>query len=105
MHSLNIHITTQPSCGISCSLFSIPKLHHQIAFVRFNLKLHYPPSYEREIWHYVKANTDHIQRAINSFPWERGFPHADRNQKVYLKDVFSNCIQLETTVREDKDTS
>ena len=83
MHWYNIYIIIQSSCGIRSSLLSIPKLYHQTAFVKFNIKLHYLPSYEREIWHYEKANADHIQRAINGFSWDREFAHAAIYQKVY----------------------
>ena len=36
--------------GVNPSLH--PNCHHQITYSKFNLKIHYPPSYEREIWHY-----------------------------------------------------
>ena len=29
-----------------------PYSHHQITYANFNLKIHYPPPYKREIWHY-----------------------------------------------------
>ena len=47
--------------------------HHQTLFARFNLKVVFPPSYEREIWHFNKANVDHIGKAINDFQWEKSF--------------------------------
>ena len=28
---------------------------------------------EWEIWHYGKANLDHIRKSINEFPWEIKF--------------------------------
>ena len=43
------------------------KCHQLITYAKFNFKLHYPPPYEREIWHYQKANTDHITKAIKQF--------------------------------------
>ena len=39
--------------------------HHQIIFAKFNLKVYYPPPYERTIFHYSQATVDHIQQAIN----------------------------------------
>ena len=39
--------------------------HHQIIFAKFNLKVYYPPRYERTIFYYSQANVDHIQQAIN----------------------------------------
>ena len=34
------------------------------------LKVFYPPSYEREIFHYQSANADQIQQATENFFWE-----------------------------------
>ena len=30
-----------------------PNCHHQIIYAKFNLKVHYPPPYEREVWYYI----------------------------------------------------
>ena len=66
--------TSQPNLvmesGVHSPLYS--NCHHQIAYAKFNLKIHYPP-HGREIWHYGKANVDHIRKTINEFPWEREF--------------------------------
>ena len=47
-----------------------PNCHHQIVFSNFNLKIHYPPPYERLIWKYEKANADLVKRAIKDFDLE-----------------------------------
>ena len=39
-------------------------------FARFNLKVVFPPLYERGVWHFQKPNVDHIRKAINRFRWE-----------------------------------
>ena len=44
--------------------------HHQTIYAKFNLKIYYPPPYEREIWHYQKANIENIRKAIDQFPWQ-----------------------------------
>ena len=36
--------------------------HHQIVYAKFNLKIHYPPTYEREIGHFQKADINLIRR-------------------------------------------
>ena len=94
------------SSGIHSSLHQ--NCHHQIIFAKFNLKVHYPPPYEREVWHFKKANTGHIKRAINGFPWERTFANLDINDKVYLfnktiKNILSNFIPHETITFDDRD--
>ena len=42
--------------------------HDQLVYAKFNLKVWYPPPYEREIWHYQHANFDQIKAAIEQFP-------------------------------------
>ena len=86
---IDLIFSSQPnlvmSSGIHSSLHQ--NRHHQIIF---SLKFHYSSPYEREVWHFKKANTDHIKRAINGFPWERSFSKLDMNDIVYL---FNNTIK------------
>ena len=107
---IDLIFSSQPnlvmSSGIHSSLHQ--NCHHQIIFAKFNLKVHYPPPYERELWHFKKANTGHIKRAINGFPWERSFANLDINDKVYLfnktiKNILSNFIPHETITFDDRD--
>ena len=46
-----------------------PELPHQIAFAKVNLRIEYPPLYERFIWDYKNGHL--INHAINSFNWEK----------------------------------
>ena len=55
--------------GVHSSLHQ--KYHHQIIHAKLNLKTHYPPPHEGEIWYYKYANTDLTQRAINYYSLER----------------------------------
>ena len=41
--------------GVHSSLHQ--KCHHEIRYTKVNLKIHYPPPYEREIWQSMYANT------------------------------------------------
>ena len=63
--------------------------HHEIIFAKFNLKVYYPPPYERTIFHYSQTNVDHIQQAINLFDWENAFLNTDVDGLV---SIFSNTI-------------
>ena len=47
-----------------------PNCRHQITYAKSNLKIYYASPYEREIWHYEKANVDYIRREINEFSWK-----------------------------------
>ena len=61
-----------------------PNCHHQIVFTKINVKNCYPPPYEREIWHYEKANTDFICRSINQFFWDNRFSNLNVIREVHF---------------------
>ena len=83
---IDLIFTSQPNLVMESWNFSVhPNCHHQIVFAKINLKIYYPPPYERDIWHYEKTNADLIRRSIvDQFPWDIRFAHIDVNQKVYL---------------------
>ena len=90
-----MHSSLQPNC------------HHQITYANFNLKIYYPPPYEREKWHYKKGNVDHIRRSIDEFSRERCLANTSVNNKVYMfyetiKNM-SNYIPHETIICDDRD--
>ena len=107
---IDLIFTSQPNSvmesGVHSSLH--PNCHHQITYAKFNLKIYCPPPYEQEIWHYGKANIDHIRKAINEFPWERSFENNSMNKKVNIfnttiKNILSNYIPHETITCDDRD--
>ena len=107
---IDLIFSSQPYLVMSSGIHSPlhQNSHHQIIFAKFSLKVHYPPPYEREVWNFIKANTDHIKRAINGFPWERSFANLDINDKVYLfnktiRNILSNFIPHETITFDDRD--
>ena len=53
--------------GVQSSLHQ--NCHHQLLVA--NLRVVFPLPYEREVWHFKKANIDHIRKAINGFQWEK----------------------------------
>ena len=63
--------------------------HHQVISVKFNLKVYYPPPYERTIFHYSQANVDRIQQEINLFDWENAFLKTDVDTQV---SIFFNTV-------------
>ena len=93
--------------GVYPSLHS--NCHHQITYAKFNLKIHYPSPYQREIWYYQKANTDQIRKALKQFSWDRSFKNLSVNEMVFLfnrtiKNIFSNYIPHETIICEDRNS-
>ena len=64
---IDLIFTSQPNLVMDAGVY--PSLHanchHQIVYTKFNLKIHYPPPYEREVWHFHKADINLIRRAMN----------------------------------------
>ena len=82
--------------------------HHLIIYAKFNLKIYYPPPYEREIWHYKKAKNETIRKAINQFPWVTHFTYSGVNEKVSLfnktsKNIILNYIRHEKITCVERD--
>ena len=50
-----------------------PNSHHPIVFVIFDLKLFYPPLYEKLVWHCKYANTGHKKNALASLNGNKRF--------------------------------
>ena len=100
-----IYFTTKFSDGVRDALLIISKLPSSD---NFNLKIHYTPPYEQKIWHYEKANVDHIKGSIHEFSWERCFANTSVNDKVnifnkIIKNIISNYIPHETITWDDRD--
>ena len=73
--------------GVLSSLHS--NCHHQIIYAKFNLKIHYPPSNEREIWYYNQGDFDLINQAIDIVNWDVALATYDVNDQV---SVFNEII-------------
>ena len=76
-----------------------PNRHHQITYIKFNLKIHYPPPYEHEIWHNNQANVNHTRKAFYLFPWEKVLRYLNINHMISLfyktvKNITSNYILI-----------
>ena len=82
--------------------------HHQITFEKFNLKIYYPPPYERVVWRYKHANTNHIRKAICGLNWESSFDnkHVNEMDNIFnetISNVLENYIPHETIICDDQD--
>ena len=69
----------------------------------FNLKIFYPPPYERVVWQYQDAINDLIQRSRSQFNWERAFPNKNVNKKISIFNetilkIMTNFIPHETKI-------
>ena len=107
---IDLIFTSQPNMviysGVNASLHS--NCHHQIIYAKFDLKIFYPPPYERNVWHFKLANSDHIKRAIDIFDWESTLNYIDANDQVSvfnltILNIVSNVIPNETITCDDLD--
>ena len=66
---IDLLFTNQPNMvlnsGVHPSLYE--KCHHQIVFAKINLKIDFPPPYERILWDYNKADNTMINQCIQQF--------------------------------------
>ena len=85
-----------------------PNCHHQIIYAKFNLNVHYPPPYVREVWHYTDANIDLIRRSIEMFDWDNALKNKSVDDMVAIfnktiLNILSNFIPHESVTFDDKD--
>ena len=107
---IDLIFTNQPNLvtesGVHPSLH--PKCHHQIAFAKLNLKVEYPPLYERLICDYKNADIPSINRAIDIFDWDNSFEGKNVHEQVHffnktILNIFHNYIPNKTILCNDKD--
>ena len=94
--------------GVYSSLH--PNCHHQIIHAKFNLKIFYPPLYERVVWHHQDANNDLIQRSISQFNWEKAFSNKGINKQISIfnetvLNIMTNFIPHETKIFNDEEAA
>ena len=100
---IDLIFASQPNlifeCGIHPSLYNT--CHHQIINAKLSLKVYFPPSYNREVWHYNRAEVDLIKKSVANFNWDRAFMNLSINDQVELLEntllnIFRNFIPHET---------
>ena len=67
-----------------------------------------PPPYERTVWHFSWASSDHIKKAINLFDWESSLNNLDVIEQVSvfnetIMNITSNFAPDELVTRDDGD--
>jgi len=82
--------------------------HHQIIFAKLSFNIFHPPPYERQIWHYSRADVDSIRRSIELFDWCTAFQNVEVDKQVEifnstLLNIFSNFIPNEKIIIDEFD--
>ena len=69
---LDLVCVKQPNLVVSNEVVGsiYDKCHHQINHVKINLQCFHPPPYQRQVWHFARADKDSIQRACRMYDWE-----------------------------------
>ena len=107
---IGLIFTNQPNfirdSGIHPTLH--PKCHHQIIYSKLNLKTEYPPPQTCEIWDYNRAETDLINRSIETFDWPKFFLGKDVHEQVILfnktmLNIFYNFTPNKHVMYDGKD--
>ena len=93
---IDLIFTDQPNIVLESGTRSSldPLCHHQLTHCRINYKIPPPPSFERKIWVYHRANALLIKNAIARFPWEDHFRNnPDPNwQAESFTEIILNII-------------
>ena len=85
--------------GVHSSLHE--NCHHHITFVKFNLKIQYPVPYEREDWHYHKANVVSLGQPFCKYQCKQTSAIITQTSQ----NIISNYIAHETMICNDKNPS
>ena len=73
-----------------------------------NLKIEYPPLYERLVRDYKNTNTLLLNRTIETFSWEKLLENKNVNEQLYLfnktvLNIFHNFISNKNRICNEKD--
>ena len=105
---IDLIFTDQPNLVVNSGAHaSLHKnCHHQIAFCKLNLKIEYPPPYERLVWDYKKVDTNSIRKALKQVNWE--FQNKSVHEQVCilnktLLNVFANYVSNKIFTFNEKD--
>ena len=107
---IDLIFTNQPNLvvesGVHPSLYHT--CHHQIIHAEICFKVHYPSPYEREVWHYKRAQIELIRKSIDNFDWKKAFLNLNTNDQVELfnytlLNIFRNFIPHDTIKCNSKD--
>ena len=85
---IDLIFTNQPNFVIDSGVHPLfhPNCHHQVVFSKLNLKIKYPPLYERLVWDYKNTDWQSINKAIEMFNWEKLF----RNKNIHEQPKLFN---------------
>ena len=85
-----------------------PNCHHQIIYCKLNLKIVYPPLYQRLVWDFKRVNIESIRKPIKIVDWNFMFLNKTVHELVsifnnILFNIFTNYIPHKYILFDDRD--
>ena len=98
MFHSELRVDMHPSLHSNC--------HHQINFVTLNVQCP-PPPHPRRIWHYGRADLNHIKKSICDYDWDSSLdacPNIDMQEffNSVLNNIFTNFIPFDDIIVKPK---
>ena len=93
---IDLILSNQPNivleCGVRPSLD--PTCKHQITFCKINFKIPPAPAYIRRVWHFNKANSTLISKAISQFPWQNRIEQIADNPTLQVELLNETILNI-----------
>ena len=94
---IDLIFTDQPNLAVDCGVRSSLHLncYHQNIYCKFNLRIEYPPPYERLVWDHNRANQNAIAKALDQVDWNFLFFNKIVHKQVsILTRTLMNVFQI-----------
>ena len=94
---IDLIFTSQPNLVVDFAIH--PSLHenchYQIIYSKFDLKIFYPPPYERTVRYYQQADMELIKRSLENFDWQNVFLNCNPNEQAsVLTKIILNIMSI-----------
>ena len=78
-------------------------------YEKLDLKVVYLIPYERTVWLFSRANSDHIKRPINLLVWESLLDNIDVSEQISafngtVRNIMSNSVHKELVPCDNRDS-
>ena len=107
---IDLIFTDQPSSVVDSGVHPTlhENCHHQITYCKLNLKIVFPPRYERLVWDFKRVDVNAITTSINQVDWKFLFSRKNIHHQVKISkkttiNIFSNFIPNKLVTFNDKD--
>ena len=93
---IDLIFTDQTSLVVNCETHSslLSNCHHKIVYCKIDLKIVYPPPYQRRDWDFKRSNINSIRKTIKMVDWHFMFMNKTVHKQVttFNTIIFSQII-------------